>query len=107
SLLPAPDLEHPSGRVRKVAEDERGEVHRSRLAKFGAGLGGDEVRMAKDIQEQLTKYFTAAPSIEAQALAQLRRAPDIASDTELGTVFEQHLAETEKPRTTSGSSART
>ena len=52
--------------------------------------------MTTDIQEQLTKYLTDAHSIEAQALAQLRRAPDIAGDTELATVFEQHLTETEK-----------
>ena len=31
--------------------------------------------MASDIQEQVTKYLTDAHSIEAQALAQLRRAP--------------------------------
>jgi ferritin-like metal-binding protein YciE len=47
-------------------------------------------------QEQLTKYLTDAHSIESQALAQLRRAPDIADDPELARTFEQHLSETEE-----------
>jgi ferritin-like metal-binding protein YciE len=52
--------------------------------------------MATDTQEQLTKYLTDAHSIEAQALAQLRRAPDIAGDPELARILEQHLTETEE-----------
>ena len=52
--------------------------------------------MATDIQEQLTKYLTDAHSIEAQALAQLRRAPAAADDPELARIFEEHLAETEQ-----------
>jgi ferritin-like metal-binding protein YciE len=52
--------------------------------------------MATEIQEQLTKYLTDAHSIEAQALAQLRRAPDAAGDPELARIFTEHLAETEE-----------
>ena len=52
--------------------------------------------MATDVQEQLTKYLTDAHSIEAQALAQLRRAPAAADDPELAKIFEEHLAETEE-----------
>src|SRR5438034_1524797 len=37
-----------------------------------------------------------AHSIEAQALAQLRRAPDAAGDPELARIFEEHLGETEE-----------
>ena len=40
--------------------------------------------MARDIHEQLTKYLTDAHSIEEQALAQLRTAPDIVGDSALG-----------------------
>ena len=47
------------------------------------------------IEEQLTKYLTDAHSIEQQALAQLRTAPDIAGDPELAAIFEAHLLETE------------
>ena len=47
------------------------------------------------IEEQLTKYLTDAHSIEEQALAQLRTAPDIAGDPELAAIFRQHLPETE------------
>ena len=36
--------------------------------------------MARDIHEQLTKYLTDAHSIEVQAIAQLKDAPDLAGD---------------------------
>jgi ferritin-like metal-binding protein YciE len=49
----------------------------------------------EDIQEQLTKYLTDAHSIEEQALAQLRTAPDLAGDAELASNFREHLRETE------------
>jgi ferritin-like metal-binding protein YciE len=48
-----------------------------------------------DIQEQLTKYLTDAHSIEKQALAQLRSAPEIAGDPEISAAFREHLHETE------------
>ena len=51
--------------------------------------------MAEDIHEQLTKYLTDAHSIEVQALAQLRTAPDLAGDPELASNFREHLRETE------------
>src|ERR671937_2242367 len=51
--------------------------------------------MAEDIHEQLTKYLTDAHSIEVQALAQLRTAPDLAGDPELAENFREHLRETE------------
>jgi ferritin-like metal-binding protein YciE len=46
-------------------------------------------------REQLVKYLTDAHSIEEQALAQLRSAPDIAGDPAIAAVFRDHLAETE------------
>jgi ferritin-like metal-binding protein YciE len=48
-----------------------------------------------EIDEQLTKYLTDAHSIEEQALAQLRTAPDIAGDEQLAQIFHEHLLETE------------
>src|SRR3954464_14942243 len=48
-----------------------------------------------EIQEQLTKYLTDAHSIEEQALAQLRTAPDIAGDPQLSSAYREHLKETE------------
>ncbi|MDQ4129793.1 MAG: DUF892 family protein [Actinomycetota bacterium] len=51
--------------------------------------------MPSTLDEQLTKYLTDAHSIEEQALAQLRAAPDLAGDEDLSAVFRQHLAETE------------
>jgi ferritin-like metal-binding protein YciE len=51
--------------------------------------------MARDIDDQLTKYLTDAHSIEAQALAQLRTAPAIAGAPELAQAFRSHLEETE------------
>jgi ferritin-like metal-binding protein YciE len=51
--------------------------------------------MARELEEQLTKYLTDAHSIEVQALAQLRTAPDIAGDPELERAFREHLTETE------------
>src|SRR3954451_5459290 len=47
------------------------------------------------IDEQLIKYLEDAHSIEEQALAQLRTAPDIAGDDELARMFTLHLEETE------------
>jgi ferritin-like metal-binding protein YciE len=49
-----------------------------------------------EIRDQLTKYLTDAHSIEEQALAQLRSAPEIADDPQLGAMYREHLAETEE-----------
>jgi ferritin-like metal-binding protein YciE len=51
--------------------------------------------MPHRVQEQLTKYLTDAHSIEVQALAQLRAAPEVAGDPELAAAFREHLTETE------------
>jgi ferritin-like metal-binding protein YciE len=51
--------------------------------------------MARTLTEQLTKYLTDAHSIEEQALAQLRTAPDLAGDEELAQNYREHLRETE------------
>src|SRR5919197_6697111 len=51
--------------------------------------------MATEIQEQLTKYLTDSHSIEEQALAQLRTAPDLAGDPQLAAHYRVHLTETE------------
>ena len=50
--------------------------------------------MAKDLEEQLTKYLADVHSIEEQALTQMRSAPDIAGEEELAGVFRDHLVET-------------
>jgi ferritin-like metal-binding protein YciE len=50
----------------------------------------------RPIDEQLIKYLTDAHSIEAQALAQMRAAPDLAGDPELADAFRAHLTETER-----------
>ena len=52
--------------------------------------------MPDTLDEQLTKHLTDVHSIELQALAQLRRAPDIAGDPELAQAFADHLGETEE-----------
>src|SRR3954453_5593172 len=55
------------------------------------------VRMTtRPIDEQLIKYLTDAHSIEEQALAQMRAAPDIAGDPGLADAFRAHLAESER-----------
>ena len=48
----------------------------------------------RTLNEQLTKYLTDVHSIEVQALAQLKAAPDIAGDERLAAVFREHLDET-------------
>jgi ferritin-like metal-binding protein YciE len=50
----------------------------------------------RDLHQQLTKYLTDVHSIEEQALAQMRRAPEIAGDPEIAEAFSQHLHETER-----------
>jgi ferritin-like metal-binding protein YciE len=52
--------------------------------------------MTKTIDEQLTSYLTDAHSIEEQALAQLRSAPQIAGATQLARALREHLPETEE-----------
>jgi ferritin-like metal-binding protein YciE len=47
------------------------------------------------IEEQLVKYLTDAHSIEVQALAQMRSAPDLAGAPQLAEAFRAHLVETE------------
>jgi ferritin-like metal-binding protein YciE len=49
-----------------------------------------------NLDEQLNKYLADAHSIEEQALAQLRTAPDIAGDPDLSQIFREHLTETER-----------
>jgi ferritin-like metal-binding protein YciE len=49
----------------------------------------------ENLDEQLTKYLTDAHSIEEQALAQLRSAPEIAVVPRLAEAFKMHIAETE------------
>jgi ferritin-like metal-binding protein YciE len=48
-----------------------------------------------NLDEQLNKYLTDAHSIEQQALAQMKTAPDLAGDGALSRAFSNHLAETE------------
>jgi ferritin-like metal-binding protein YciE len=56
--------------------------------------------MAENLNEQLVKYLTDAHSIETQALAQLRTAPELVEDPELSRIFEEHLRETERHEAT-------
>jgi ferritin-like metal-binding protein YciE len=51
---------------------------------------------ADTIDEQVTKYLTDAHSIEEQALAQMRTAPDLAEDVKLSLAFKEHEKETER-----------
>jgi ferritin-like metal-binding protein YciE len=51
-----------------------------------------------DLDEQLVKYLTDVHSIEQQALAQLRTAPDIAGDPEVADLFRAHERETEEQK---------
>jgi ferritin-like metal-binding protein YciE len=48
-----------------------------------------------NLDDQLTKYLTDAHSIEQQALAQMRAAPDLAGDPDIASAFSRHLTETE------------
>jgi ferritin-like metal-binding protein YciE len=48
------------------------------------------------LHEQLHKYLTDLHSIEVQALAQMRSAPDMAGDDQLAEIFRDHERETEE-----------
>jgi ferritin-like metal-binding protein YciE len=48
------------------------------------------------LHEQLHKYLTDVHSIEVQALAQMRSAPDMAGDPKLAEIFRNHEVETEE-----------
>src|SRR3954469_19614800 len=61
------------------------------------GPPGKDLLMAADtLEEQLVKYLTDAHSIEEQALAQMRAAPDLAADPALADAFRAHETETER-----------
>jgi ferritin-like metal-binding protein YciE/nucleoside-diphosphate-sugar epimerase len=64
-----------------------------RLDDLKTGVGARQWNRDRD--EQIVKYLTDVHSIELQALAQLRAAPEIAGDERLREAFEQHLGETE------------
>jgi ferritin-like metal-binding protein YciE len=51
--------------------------------------------MATTISDELTSYISDAHSIEEQALAQLRTAPDIAEGARMRQAFRDHLIESE------------
>lgn len=72
-----------------LAEDGPG----ARLEDIRTGVGARQ--WARDRDTQLIKYLADVHSIELQALAQLRRAPQIAGDERLAEIFAQHLLETE------------
>jgi ferritin-like metal-binding protein YciE/nucleoside-diphosphate-sugar epimerase len=65
----------------------------ARLDDLKTGVGARQ--WDRDRGEQIVKYLADVHSIELQALAQLRAAPQIAGDERLSQAFEQHLAETE------------
>jgi ferritin-like metal-binding protein YciE len=48
----------------------------------------------EDMLEQLRKYLADAHAIEAQAMTLLEKGPELASDPELASLFEEHLVET-------------
>jgi ferritin-like metal-binding protein YciE len=50
----------------------------------------------QSLQEQLTKYLTDAHSIEQQALAQMKAAPELAGDEAISSAFATHLRETQE-----------
>ena len=53
--------------------------------------------MAPDsLTEQLVKYLTDVHAMEVQALAQMRKAPELAGDPQLASAFETHCTETER-----------
>jgi UDP-glucose 4-epimerase len=65
----------------------------ARMEDVRTGVGARQ--WDRDRGEQLVKYLADVHSIEQQALAQLRAAPQIAGDERLSQAFEQHLVETE------------
>lgn len=66
----------------------------ARLDDLKTGVGARQ--WDRDRDEQLVKYLADAHSIERQALAQMKAAPYLATDTVLETAFTQHLHETEE-----------
>jgi ferritin-like metal-binding protein YciE len=52
----------------------------------------------RNLEQQLVKYLTDVHSIELQALAQLKRAPDMAGTDDLAQVFRRHETETEEQK---------
>ena len=50
----------------------------------------------RPIDDQLIKYLTDAHSLEEQAIAQMRAAPDLSGDPGLAAAFRAHLAESER-----------
>src|SRR4029079_12158838 len=84
--LSAPQAATESARVTSI---------RARTSTVTSLRLGKETRMT-EISDQLTKYLTDAHSIEVQALAQLRGAPDAAGEPRLSELYREHLTETER-----------
>lgn len=64
-----------------------------------AAIGGrdhGELHMSGNAKKYLQKFLSDVYSIEQQALAQLRTAPDVAGDATLSKHFKEHLIETER-----------
>lgn len=79
SGLPTPALK-PSSLSGRVAE----------VVKTGVGT-----RQPNETQNsRLVKYLTDAHSIESQAMVQMRKAPELAGDPSLATIFSEHEKET-------------
>jgi ferritin-like metal-binding protein YciE len=49
-----------------------------------------------DLREQLTKYLEDAHAIEAQAIQLLSKGPQLAGTSELASIYEEHLAQSEE-----------
>jgi UDP-glucose 4-epimerase len=64
-----------------------------RLDELRTGVGGRQ--WSQEPEEKLVKHLTDVHSIEQQALTQMRTAPKIAGEAQLGRIFEEHLIETE------------
>jgi len=52
--------------------------------------------VSKEIDDNLTKMLEEAHAIEKQAMQLLKKAPDLAGDTETGAIYRAHLLQTEE-----------
>jgi UDP-glucose 4-epimerase len=64
-----------------------------RLDEVRTGVGGRQ--WADEPEQKLVKQLADVHSIEEQALTQMRKAPKIAGEERLATIFAEHLTETE------------
>src|SRR5215212_6480331 len=86
-----------SRRASRASRDERSAIgYRPDQRRFRGRQKGKRAGMAPTVDEQLNSVLTQAHALEKQAIRLLQKAPDLAGDPDIGSVYRAHLLQTEE-----------